>query len=176
MAEKKIWGLKSITIGDIAVDGGMGTVLTEIFGATVKGTAVLESTEPTIEDIEIEESDLAYDSIVTEGAEINLRASTYNVSAATMKKLFGGTITGTAPYETWTAPVDGQTVTIEQSVVAETRTGIKFNFVRMKLIGTLEVTFQKERLGQINWTGKVLIPTKAATAPWSIVFGTDPEA
>ncbi|WP_256013109.1 hypothetical protein [Desertivirga xinjiangensis] len=168
---KKVYGLKAITIGDIAVDGGMGTTLTEIFGQTVAGTAVLESTEPVVENIPIEESSLPFDSITTEEAVFTLRASTYNISADTMLLLFGGTVTGTGENKTWSAPVDGVVPSIEKSVVAETKSGIKFNFVRMKLSGALEATFDKTRLGQINWTGTVLIPTKAATAPWNIVFG-----
>ena len=250
---KKVYGLKAITIGDIAGDGGMGTVLTEIFGETVLGTAVLESTEPTVENIPIEESALPIESLTTAEAVFTLKASTYNIAAATMKKLFGGiatvfgsiltkgaitagtlytagtytnvpltggTGTGatadivvtaggvtavtivdsgsgytaadplsalaaniggtgsgfavavatvqTTTVQNWKAPVDGVVPNIEQSVVAESKSGIKFNFVRMKLTAGLSVSFDKTKLGQINWTGNVLIPTKAATPPWSI--------
>lgn len=168
----KIFGLKAITVGPVAGDGGMGTTLTEIFGQTVLGTAVLESTEPTTQDINIEESAIAIENLTTEEAKFSLKASTYNVSAETMLELFGGAITGTAPNQTWTAPVDGSVPVVERSVTAESKSGIKFNFVRMKLVAGLSVAFDKTKLGQINWTGTVLLPAKAATAPWNIVFGT----
>ena len=164
---KKVYGLKAITMGAPAVDGGMGTTLTEVLGATVKGTATLTSTAPETAEIEIEESDDLYDEIITKGAIWTLAASTYNVSALTMQKFFGGTIASGV----WSPPADGLTVTVKQSVVAETRTGIKFNFVNMSLVGTAEFAFDKTKLGQINWTGKVLKAEKAATPAMSIDFG-----
>lgn len=166
---KKVYGLKAITMGDPATDGGMGTVLTEVLGATVKGTAALTSTEPTTEEIEIEETDELYDEIETKAGVWSLKASTYNVSAITMKKFFGGTIVAGV----WSAPVGGATVQVYQSVVAETRTGIKFNFVKMKLTATANIAFDKAKLGQIDWTGKVLKADKAATSAMSIDFGTE---
>ena len=166
---KKVYGLKAITMGDPAVDGGMGTTLTEVLGATVKGTATLTSTDSETEEFETEESDEIYDEVITKKGVWTLAASTYNVTALTMQKLFGGTIvTGV-----WSPPVDGLTVIVKQSVVAETRSGIKFNFVNMSLKATAEFAFDKTKLGQINWTGKVLKPEKTATAAMSIDFGTE---
>lgn len=163
----KIYGLKAITMGEPAADGGMGTTLTEVFGATVKGTATLTSTEPTTEEIEIEETDEIYDELETKAGVWSLKASTYNVSALTMQKLFGGTIaTGV-----WSPPVGGATTQVYQSVIAETRGGIKFKFVKMKLTATANISFDKAKLGQIDWTGKVLKADKAATPAWSIDFG-----
>lgn len=167
----KIYGLKAITMGDPAADGGMGTALTEVFGATVKGTATLTSTEPTSEEVEIEETDELYDEIQTKAGSWSLKASTYNISAETMRKLFGGTVAGTAPNQTWSAPVGGVSVAVHQSVSAETRGGAKFNFVKMKLTATANISFDKAKLGQIDWTGKVLTPDKAGTPAMSIVFG-----
>jgi len=164
---KKVYGLKAITMGPVAGDGGMGTTLTEVLGATVKGTATLTSTAPETAEIEIEESDDLYDEIVTKGIVWTLAASTYNVSAETMLELFGGSITTGV----WSPPADGTTVTVKRSVVAETRTGIKFRFVNMSLTATAEFAFDKTRLGQINWTGKVLKAGKAATPAMSIDFG-----
>lgn len=166
-AKNKVYGLKAITTGPIAGDGGMGTTLTEVFGATVKGTATLTSTDPTVEDIEIEESDNLYDQIETKKGTWALKASTYNVSALVMQELFGGAIvTGV-----WSPPADGASVQVYRSVKAESRTGIIFNFVRMKLTATANISFDKAKLGQIDWTGTLLQPTKAATAAMSIDFG-----
>lgn len=163
---KKFYALKSITMGAPAEDGGMGTTLTEVLGATVKGTATLTSTTPETAEVEIEEIDTLYDELETKAAVWTLAASTYNVSASTMQKFFGGTIA----LGVWSAPTTG-TVQVYQSVVAETRTGIKASFVKMKLTGTANLAFDKSKLGQIDWTGKVLTPDKAATPAMSIDFG-----
>jgi hypothetical protein len=167
MASSKVYGLKAITMGAPAGDGGMGTTLTEVLGATVKGTATLTSTEPETTDIEIEESDDLYDSITTKAGVWALKASTYNVSALTMQKFFGGTITAGV----WSPDPSGAVLTVYQSVKAETRTGIKFNFVKMQLTATAAFAFDKTKLGQIDWTGKVLKADKAATPAFSIDFG-----
>jgi hypothetical protein len=166
----KIYGLKSLSMGDPAADGGMGLTLTEVFGATVKGTATLTATEPTTEEIEIEETDTIYDELTTKAAVWTLKASTYNISAVTMKKLFGGEITGTAPAQTWKAPIGGAVLNIYQSVKSETRTGIVFNFVKMKLTGVPAISFDKAKLGQLDFTLKLLAPDKAATPAMEIVF------
>jgi len=169
MAKPKFYALKAITMGAPAADGGMGTVLTEILGATVKGTATLTSTTPETTEVEIEESDEIYDELETKAAVWTLAASTYNVSAITMQKFFGGTIaTGV-----WSPPVGGTTVKVHQSVVAETRSGIKVSFVKMSLVGTAALAFDKAKLGQIDWTAKVLAPDKAGIPAFSIDFGVD---
>lgn len=164
---KKFYALKSITMGPPAEDGGMGTVLTEVLGATVKGTATLTSSAPETAEIEIEETDTLYDELETKAGVWTLAASTYNVSAATMKEFFGGAITTGV----WTPPVGGGTVMVYRSVVAETRTGIKASFVKMKLTGVANLAFDKTKLGQIDWTAKVLVPDKANTPAFSIDFG-----
>ena len=168
MATKtKVYGLKAITMGDPEVDGGMGTVLTEVLGATVKGTATLTSTEPTTEEIEIEETDELFDEIETKAGVWSLKASTYNVSAVTMELFFGGTVA----LGIWSPPVGGTSVQVYQSVIAESRSGIKFNFVKMKLTATANIAFDKAKLGQIDWTGKLLKADKAATPSMTIDFG-----
>lgn len=164
---KKVYGLKAITMGPPAADGGMGTTLTEVLGATVKGTATLTSTSAETVEVEIEESDDIYDEITTKAGVWTLAASTYNVSAATMQELFGGTVVAGV----WSPPADGTTVTVKRSVLAETRSGIKFRFVNMSLKATANFGLDKAKLGQIDWTGKVLKADKAATPAMSIDFG-----
>jgi hypothetical protein len=167
MATNKVYGLKAITMGAPAGDGGMGTVLTEVLGATVKGSATLTSSDPETEDVEIEESDDLYDSITTKAGTWALKASTYNVSALTMQKFFGGTVAAGV----WSPDPSGAVVTVYQSVKVETRTGIKINFVKMKLTATANFAFDKTKLGQIDWTGTMLKADKAATPAFSIDFG-----
>lgn len=169
---KTVYGLKSILIGDIAVDGGMGTTLAELLGATVKDSAKLTSTEPTLEDVPIEESSEPIDSIQTNDPVFTLEASTYNIALEVLAKFFGGTVTGTAPNQTYTPPVGLPVVVLEQSVQVETKGAMKFKFVRMKLTAALDLGFKKSGLGQINWKAKMLTPTKAATPSFTVETGT----
>jgi len=164
---KKFYALKSILFGPPAEDGGMGLVLTELFGETAKGTATLVSTTPETTEVEIEESDDILDEIETKAAVWTLAGSTYKITALTMKEFFGGTITGTK----WSPPVSGGTVTVYRSAMAETRTGIKVGLVKVKLTATANLAFDKTKFGQVDWTAKVLKPDKATVSSMEWDFG-----
>ncbi len=92
---KHTFGLVGIKMGAVANDGGMGTSLDTI-GETVKGTAVMTTTEPTKQDFKIEEADAPIESVVTDPGTIEMNFSTYNVDGNTLYKMFGGTYT---PYK-----------------------------------------------------------------------------
>lgn len=251
---KKVYGLKRVLVGLPAGDGGMGTILTEIFGQTVPGSATLTVEKPTKEGVQIEESDTPIFYIKGAAPTFALNVSSYNISATTMQALFGGVASGadgvatlgaitagtlytagtynnvpltggtgtgasanitvsgggvtavtivnkgkgytvsdalsasaaniggtgsgfsvvaatlsTGP-EAWAAPVDGSLPDLEWSVQAETRTDIVFSFVRMDIAQGFNVTFDKTRLGQIDWTGSLMQPEKVGTSPWGIVW------
>lgn len=89
MAKYKL-GLVSMRMGDIAGDGGMGTDLAAI-GDTVAGTAKMSTTAAQTTDFKIEESDSPILSIKSEADKIDITWSTYNNSADTLVKMFGGT-------------------------------------------------------------------------------------
>ncbi|WP_231489914.1 hypothetical protein [Pedobacter sp. Leaf170] len=249
---KKVYALKSIIMGDVHSDGGMGQTLTEVFGETVLGSATLTVDKPTKTGVKTEEKKNSIFFIDGEDPDFTLNASTYNISAKTMKKLFGGTISGpngvqtlgtivggtgyangvyknvplsggtgfgasaditvsggvvtaitilgkgvdytaadtlsapaallggtgsgfTVPVsalyagaESWSAPIGGVKATLEQSVIAESQTGIKFKFVKMDISSGLAVSFDKTKLGQIDYTGLLMEPDKANTPAWGI--------
>lgn len=85
-------GLVDILMGAIAVDGGAGTALTPV-GDTVAGTAKMDTSEASLTDFKIEESDSPVQSIKSEADTISVSWSTYNNDAANLQRLFGGTIT-----------------------------------------------------------------------------------
>lgn len=87
---KKIFGLASVKIADIAGDGGMGTALQTI-GETVSGTATMTQEDNTTTEFKIEESDSPIESIVSSAGKITFAWSSYNVSYKTLVKLLGGT-------------------------------------------------------------------------------------
>ena len=248
---KKVYGLKKILMGFQLPDGSMATTLTEVFGETVLGSATLTMDPPSKTPVKTEEKRNAIAYIQGEDPDFLLKASTYNISASTMKRLFGGTLNGTngvattgtvvggtgyttgiftgvelsggtgigatatitvaagivttvvltskgagytaadaltAPagsigpgtgftvpvatlytgLESWSAPIGGVRPDFFQSVIAETATGIKFNFVKMDLSAGLAVAYDKTKLGQIDWTGLLMEPDKANTPAWGI--------
>ena len=166
MAAENIYGLKSILIGDIAVDGGPGTTLTEVIGQTVIDSAALTSTEATIEDINIEETDTAIKRLRSTPATLSLAFATYNQDPTVLQLLFGGTVTDGV----WSAPVSGLS-SVEKTVQVTTKDDVVITFPRMDLSAVLDWGFAKSRLGQTNITGSVLTPEKAGVAPWSVDFG-----
>lgn len=91
---KYLFGLTKIEMGVIETDGGMSLAL-EPVGDTVSESMQLTSTDPTVTDFNIEESDSPILSIPQQG-KLPLAWSCYNVDGYTMTKFFGGTYT---PYK-----------------------------------------------------------------------------
>jgi hypothetical protein len=95
-------GLKSLKLGPIAVDGGMGTVL-EAYGATVENTAVFSSEEPETTNYPIEESDDPHYTSSKPGQKI-LSWASYNLDADSLVRLCGGTATTENGKRVYNAP------------------------------------------------------------------------
>lgn len=87
---KKVFGLASLQIADIANDGGIGSNW-ETVGETVSGTAQMAQEDNTTTEFNIEESDSPVESIVSAAGKVTFAWSSYDISYSTLKKLFGGT-------------------------------------------------------------------------------------
>ncbi|GAO43796.1 hypothetical protein [Flavihumibacter petaseus] len=159
MGKYKI-GLTTIKLGAIAVDGGMGTVLTAV-GDTVAGTAQMTTEDDQKTDFNIEESDSPVMSIVTTPGAITLAWSTYANDATTLQKMFGGTIVpaGSGGGETWKAPDSFPEQ--ELSLEATWKQGGILRVPRAKIAANLNMSFKKDTLSQIDITATILQPTKA---------------
>lgn len=168
MAKQTAIGLKSILMGDVGADGGMGTTLTELVGDTVRGTAVLNSTPIESTDIMTEESDDPLLSITTGGGVFTFVWSSYNIDPTVLKKAFGGAINATTGV--WEAP--DKLPDIYQSIKAETRNGVIVQAVNVKITAELSLNMQVDSPGQINFTGKVLKATKESTPKITIGIPT----
>jgi hypothetical protein len=163
---KKVYGLTIVKSGNIANDGGMGTTLTELLGATVKGSGTLTFTPPGLTDLEIEEVDDVWDEVPSSLGKWELKLDSYAVSAATMYKLFGGTftpaVTGGSPSPAiWGMPA--VFVPIEQSIQMTTRSGEVLAAPRMKLMPAPNFATTKSDAFKLSLTGTILSPTKANT-------------
>lgn len=160
MARKKnILGLKAVLIGAIAADGDMGTALTEILGETVEGTASLVLNEGTVETINIEETDAAFDEIETAPPTWQLNLESYNVSAKALSDLGVGTFTAGASGAPDSIDIDVP-IAVEKSVEVETRNGAKLQIPRMKLRIRPQFDFQKAAFGRVIITGTPMKPEK----------------
>jgi hypothetical protein len=162
MAVNHFFQLKSIKSGPVAGDGGMGTVLTEKFGETVLGSASFSGEDTTTTNFNIEEHDDAIESISIAGSLI-LNFSTHNASPAALLAAFGGTVVGGI----WHAPASE--IEIEQSIEIEMKTGLKLQITRIKLKARPNFTFAKDSIGQIDFTGTVLAPTKVGESKYRVI-------
>jgi len=160
--KNNIIGLKAVKMGAIAVDGGMGTTLTEMLGATVKGTASLILNEGSYEDIEIEEEDVPYDELETQAPKWAFQMESYNVSAKALSDLGGGDYTAGASGAPDSIGMDVP-ISLELSVEVETRNGAKLEIARMKIRIRPQFDTQKQQFGRVIVTGTPLKPTKADT-------------
>lgn len=157
---KNVLGLKAVKMGPVGADGGMGTTLTEILGATVKGSASLNLNEGTYTEIEIEEDDIAYDEVMTQAPKWAFALESYNVSAEALSELGAGElIPGTAGGPDsigMDVPID-----MEMSVECETKNGATLEIARMLVRIRPQFDLMKEQFGKVIVTGTPLKPTKA---------------
>ncbi|MGA6117424.1 hypothetical protein [Sphingobacterium anhuiense] len=161
MARKNnVLGLKAVKMGPIEVDGGMGTVLTEILGATVKGSASLILNEGTSEEIEIEEEEVAYDELETAAPKWVFQCESYNLSAKALSELGVGELEEGVGGLPDSIGIDVP-IPMELSVQIETKNGAKLDIARMKLKVRPQFDLMKAQFGKVIITGTPLKPTKA---------------
>jgi len=164
-------GLTKIELAPIAVDGGPGTVFTEI-GNTVQGTAQLTQADGTTTDFKIEEQDDPVESIVSEKGKKTLAFSCYDVDGPTLVKFFGGTFTAynaVGPVHAKYEP-DDSAPTVENTVRLTDKKGNIFTIVRGNIAAKFNWSFTKDKLAQVDLTVDVLVPTKANTPSFSIQY------
>lgn len=163
---KHTFGLAKIEYADIAGDGGAGTSFTEI-GETVNGSCTITSTDPQTTDFNIEESDSPVESVVSTPAEISLATSTYNVEADQLVALFGGTKTAGPPV-VWEAP--DQLPEMEKTFRLTDKKGNVILIPRAKIQSKLNISFAKDKLGQLDLAIKVLQPNKSGVKRLKITY------
>ena len=129
MAEKRSIGLKSIKLGAVAADGGMGTSLSAL-GVTFRGSAILETAEGTVTPFFSEEDADPVEEVEEKGT-TTLKWSLMNLDPDALAKCRGGTVTGTGDAKKWNAPVD--VPVIEQSIEIVTAFGRKIEIPRARI-------------------------------------------
>ena len=161
MAKAEI-GLKQVLIGDVAVDGGMGTSLSTI-GATVSDTASITSEQPQVTDLTIEEQDDPFYSISTPGKR-TIAWSSYDVTPTALVKVLGGTasVDGSGN-DVWEAPDQAPEIVVSIKILTKSD-GI-VELPRVKLTGIPQFNLKKTAAFQVDLTGTILLPEKTGVAP-----------
>lgn len=166
MAESRLLGVSKVEIGAVAVDGDMGTTLASP-GVIYKDTA--EITQEQEADIEhfCEESDDPF-AIIVGPKKTKIKFAVTDFTPAALVALLGGTATGTAPNDVWSAPATSDV--IEKSIKITPKSGKVISFPRVSLRATINYKLAKSGIAQVMVEGTVLTPTKAGVA--AIKIGT----
>lgn len=157
------YGLKSLKMGDIAVDGGMGTTLEEL-GGTLEGSATLTTEDGETVSINTEESDFAAIEFNTPG-QTKVVFDILDMTPANIAKVLGGEVTGEGDAAVYNAPIGS--VDIEQSLEIVTKNNFKWQFPRVKVSAKLSATLSKKDVYKVTVTCTVLKPEKTGVAPYS---------
>jgi len=164
MARRISIGLKSIKIGAVESDGGMGTTLTALDG-TFQGTASLTQGDSETTEFFIEEQDDPIE-IVTKQGVITVEFALVDLTPETLQKVLGGTVTGIGDAAAWSAPAE--TPTIEQSIEIISSKNVKYEITRARIEGKLDVKLSKKDMAVVQVKATVLTPTKVGEAKLKI--------
>lgn len=165
MAELRTIGVKSIKIGAVGNDGGMGATLAAL-GVTYQGTAKLSKAEDTSKEFFCEESDDPIEIVVTKGV-TTIEWAIVDWTPSVLVKVLGGTVDTTTPAKPiWNAPA--QAPSLEYSIEIITLKDLKITVPRAQLLTSIDTSLGRDNLGSVQIKAKVLTPTKANTAPISI--------
>jgi len=157
-------GLKSIKIGAVESDGGMGTSL-EALDGTFQGTASIAQADGETTEFFIEEQDDPIE-IVTKQGVITVEFALVDLSPSTLEKVLGGTVAGIGDAATWSAPAEMPT--IEQSMEIISSKNVKYEITRARIEGKLDVKLSKKDMAVVQVKATVLTPTKAGEAKLKI--------
>lgn len=159
MAEIITIGLKSLKLGDVGAQGGMGEQLT-VLGQTYENTAILTQEEGDETEFFVEEVDDPIETISKKGS-TTLEFAIVDMTPTTLVRVMGGTQSGTGDQAVWSAPSD--TPEIEQSIEIISKKNVKYEIARARIKARLDVNFSKQEIGLVRITAKVLTPTLEGT-------------
>lgn len=159
-------GFSKVEIGDVAVDGGAGATLT-VLGNTDRDSAELTTEEPETQEHYAEESDYPV-AVAQRIGKSMFKCAIIDPDAELLHKVFGGTLTGTAP-KSWNSPATAPI--IEQTVKVTSKQGLTFTYPRARITATIS--------GQLSHSGKLVvnimaIPQQPTKTGVSAIIATNP--
>lgn len=162
MANVTTTGLAAVKMGDIAVDGGMGTTLA-VIGYTNKGSVQLNTEDPQLTEFYAEEvDDPIYISKKKGKTTFTFQLGFPDFDQ--MVAVLGGTKTGSGNTQKWTAP--STYPTIEKSWKVVPTNGLVLNIPRGSIQAKLTGGYMSTDNLKIDVVITVLTPTKANEPPY----------
>lgn len=166
MGRKVTIGLAKIEMGAKGTNDAMGTSLS-VIGETADGSCVIETADPEKFQIKVEESDNPIYVNTTQGE----TTITFQLAAPDLGQcaaVFGGTVSGTAPTETWSYP--SSYISIEKSVKITPKVGLIFAIPRAQIDAKFTGGFGRADSLKIEVTVTVLQPSDDAVPPMKISY------
>lgn len=160
MAETRLLGVAKIEIGTIAVDGDVSAAFASP-GNIYKDTAEITQEQDADTEHFCEEQDEAF-AIVPGTKKTKIKFAVTDFTPAALVALLGGTATGVAPNNSWTAPAT--TDIIEKSVKVTPKSGKTITFPRVSLRAMINYKLAKSGIAQVMVEGTVMTPTKTGVA------------
>jgi len=162
---KYIYELAKIEWADLAPDGGPGTVFVEPFSDSIPGTVAITTGDPTVTAIRVLEKTQPIISSSVSG-DTTVTFSTHNVDPPAVQTAMGGTLTGTAPNQTWRAPLNQPELI--KTVRFTTPAGRVIIINKLSIFPKLGIVFNTGEAGRLDMTGTMLAPDKDGVEPMSI--------
>lgn len=160
MAETKVYGLKSLKMGEPLPSGDMQTALTELC-RTYRDSCEFIEDDPEQTD---EFSDQSDDPVITffgKGKK-TIKVSTFDYDPAVLVKVKGGTVVNGQ----WAEPA--ATPEIYQAVCLETDSDVPFHFPKARIFGKINANLQKKGLALLEIT---IVPQSPAVGKPAVLIG-----
>lgn len=166
-------GVTSLLMDDVGANGTMGTMATQYIG-TKEGTMTFDIAAPTSTDINIEETDFPYATLLSGGVK-SFTIELLNLKLSQLPKFLGGTfVPGTGgTRDKWNAPstIPNLLQSVQFTSKDSNGNGTTYNFVQCRVSGFLSQTNTKTDLVGLQVTFSVTQPvddTGAVTTAWFI--------
>jgi hypothetical protein len=157
--------IKTLKIGAVAVDGGMGTTLTEP-GEILEKTVKVNMADDVVTRFKSIKGNSVLAGIQLGDIDVAFDIMTFDVEV--IQDLCGGTLVGTAPNQMWHFP-KGTPPIIEKSVEIVDSEGATWEMARTQISAKLVGAFSTSEPNLVRVKGMVFDPTKAAVG--AIAYG-----
>jgi hypothetical protein len=155
------FGLKSVKFGTPTGTSTMPVTVTD-FAKTVKGSMTLSESEATVQDFFVEEQVAPVESIITEDSKMDIVWKCYDISAAIVSQVKGGTVVDGTTETTWKAPTGS--VNIKLAIELTTESGVKILIPNASIIGRFDGTLGKADMLQMEVKATPLDPGDGGAA------------
>jgi len=155
----RLTGFKAIRMGDLAADGGPGTVLAAI-GDVYDGGIEITTDDPEEKEFKNEDGSIFWAS--KKAGKTKIKLSVSDLSADMLTKLVGGAKSGTGDAEVWS--LSDFPTGKDQTIEIDTLSGRTLVLNRVNVFGKLSGKLGGESPLLIEITGTLLKPDKAGVA------------